>query len=281
MRIMAIPTKMGGYFIGLIFLIYILAIGYSNNLLLIFCLVLFSLNFIWFLTTLRYALNLKLHFSQIRSNYAGEDFEVSLDLNEELDSIHDLGISFRDSLNQTFKVKIINHDGKRIIGRTNTLPRGVYDWRVIILKVSAPLGLYQITRKVQVSHSTFSYPQLIKNFDLRPEEVQGDGVELMSGQGSGDFFGLNAYDNESARKISWKHYAQTGSLFLKEFENNKTAKIFIELNLPEKSELKESYLSTISSQLTETQRLNIPFEFKFHDFKTNQLSDALKELAKC
>ena len=45
-RIYIMPTRMGGYLNGLIFLMFLLSVGYSNNLLLIFTLFLFGLNLI-------------------------------------------------------------------------------------------------------------------------------------------------------------------------------------------------------------------------------------------
>ena len=46
-RVYIFPTRMGGYAIGLISLMFLLSIGYSNNLLLIFTITLFGLNLLW------------------------------------------------------------------------------------------------------------------------------------------------------------------------------------------------------------------------------------------
>lgn len=275
------PTKMGGYLLGLIFLVYILAIGYANNLLLIFCVILLSLSFLWFITTLRQVLSIRPYLVQIRSHHAGIEIDISLELNNKNEGIDEFKLDFiRDQL-EVSKSHTLTITDKSLQAKLPSLKRGHYQWKSLILKSSAPFGLFQISRRIPIQIESFVYPALVKNFQLKTQEVQGVGSEIMTGLGNGDFFGLNSNEFEEARKISWKHYAQTGQVFIKEYENNRMSKITIELNLPGKENLKEDYLSRIASELTEAQRQGIPFEFRHHNFKTTQLLEALKELARC
>lgn len=77
-RVYILPTRMGGYLNGLIFLMILLSIGYSNNLLLIFTLVLFSFNLIWIIQT-HFNLNqLRLARMKIADGYADSKTQLTL-----------------------------------------------------------------------------------------------------------------------------------------------------------------------------------------------------------
>src|SRR5215212_6754965 len=75
-RIYILPTRMGGYLNGLIFLMFLLSVGYNNNLLLIFTLFLFGLNLIWVIQTHFHLHALKIETLIIDEGHAGEALHV-------------------------------------------------------------------------------------------------------------------------------------------------------------------------------------------------------------
>ena len=75
-RIYIIPTRMGGYLNGLIFLMFLLSVGYNNNLLLIFTLFLFGLNLIWLIQSHFHMHKLKLDAVHLEDGHALESVSV-------------------------------------------------------------------------------------------------------------------------------------------------------------------------------------------------------------
>jgi len=283
-RVYIMPTKMGGYLNGLIFLMFLLAIGYSNNLLLIFTLLLLGLNLIWLIQTHVHLYKLKFSHVTIQEGHAGAGLKVAVfwdktpadPLNWQIKLECDQG---EFHLKKHFD-NISKTDGEILLDK-----RGVYQWQFMEVKTSNPFGLYQTWIYYPLSFQTIVFPPLLPSIFLELHGQDLEGEVAQDKEGSEDFRGLKKYDFEEARKISWKHYARSSELLVKEGEEKKAPILDIELLIPDAD--KENYLSKVASQIVECQKREIPFSFKsqsYHasaNFTKSHVDRCLRILALC
>lgn len=284
-RIYIMPTRMGGYLNGLIFLMFLLSVGYSNNLLLIFTLLLFGLNLIWVIQTHFHLHALKLQNLSIVDSHAGESALVKVFWKKAPDGPHQWQMELS---NETLDVPMVTmENGSREVTAQMTLDkRGVFDFDNLMIRSEMPFGLYQTWIYFPVSVRAWVYPAKLKEIPQVPSipsNTEGDFSSLKSGPH--DVWNLGPYQGEESRKISWKHYARTGDLVIKEGEDLTETTVHFELK--RLSENKELTLSTIATQMVMCSRNETAFSFatlerKFHPAKNEKhLTDCLRELAKC
>lgn len=279
-RVYIMPTKMGGYLNALIFLMFLLSIGYGNNLLLIFTTFLFAFDLLWLIQTHFHLHRLKLDQLNIHSGHANASVEVNViwdkapagPWNWDIDLESDRG---------DFKLTSSQHQSQKSEGEISPTLRGLYHWKHIKIKTVNPFGLYRAWIYFPLSQDSIVYPTLLKNVDLPLSGKESDGDMTQDKKGHDDFRGLANYANDESRKISWKHYARSGNLVIKEGEEKKSPQLFVELRIPKDLTLKENYLSYVATQLVECQRQDIPFVLRANNVESANLSDCLKVLSLC
>lgn len=284
-RIYILPTRMGGYLNGLIFLLFLLSVGYSNNLLLIFTLFLFGLNLIWVIQTHFYLHRLKLQSVHVTDGHAGESLNVAvfwkttppgkLDWNL---SLHNKSVSI---------IKSFDHNQVRSLGSIEIPERGVHEFKHLKIQTELPFGLYNVWIYLPIKATVYVYPAKLKQHEevqFYPSDKDGENSGLR--KGPHDFYNLNPYQGEESRRISWKHYARSGDLLVKEGEDLTQSQVeFSVINLDSGS--KEFILSKIATQMVWCSKQAIPFnlksETKILPFGNSEkhLQDSLKELSQC
>ncbi len=271
------PTRMGGYLNGLIFLMFLLSVGYGNNLLLIFTLFLFGFNILWLIQTHFYLHRFKGLSVSIEDGFAKEDVLVQ--------------ISWDDYAEGTSNLELCLETDRNSIPVTQGLCRfplrGI--WNISHLKVATvmPYGLYRAWRYLPLHEiKAFVYPEKLKDvppLDIKSQIDEGD----LAAQEKGlhDFWGMGPYQGEELRRISWKHYARLGTLVVKEGERFSTSKINFRYypELPDK----ELQLSRLATQMLYCHKNEIHFSLNTGTFKRdsgrgqNHLKECLRELSKC
>jgi len=279
-RVYILPTKMGGYLNGLIFLMFLLSIGYSNNLLLIFTIFLFSFNLLWLIQTHFHLHRLRPDQVAIFPGHAGVAINVNVFWRTAPKGPWDWQIQL-ESDHGDFLYHGIKHDNVKSEGEITPDKRGVYQWHHLRVKTSNPFGLYQVWTYFPLSMTSLVYPTLLKSADLSLSGKDFEGELLQDKKGSDDFRGLGNYANDEARKISWKHYARSGNLFIKEGEENKAPLLELELKPPLETLPKELYLSYLATQMVECHRRDIPFSLRVNGIESSRLQDCLKVLTIC
>jgi uncharacterized protein (DUF58 family) len=285
-RVYIFPTRMGGYAIGLISLMFLLGFGYSNNLLLIFTIALFGLNLIW-------VVNSHFHLARLTPGQVFvEDGHVNTPLTASLRwkkwprgnlkwSIKLIGENNRTD------VRIMHEEEGRTIGEISLPSRGIYQWTHLLVKTDKPFGLYQTWIYFKINVTAHAYPALLKEMPLpSPEILEREGT--INGERKGDegLRGLAQYQGEGSRRISWKHYAKSGELYVKEGEELKTNLMRIKLQLPQEEKKREAELSRIATLMVHCHRQEIPFIFmgpieRGPGAHLELLKDCLRELAVC
>ncbi|MFL5784450.1 MAG: DUF58 domain-containing protein [Bacteriovoracaceae bacterium] len=275
-RVYIFPTRMGGYCIGLIGLMFLLAIGYSNNLLLIFTIALFGLNLIWVVNSHFHLQRLQLGQVSVEDGHAGTSVGVNVRWKRWPQGNREWKLGLIND--ERMMVKIRTEEEGRTTGEISLPHRGVFHWTHLLVKTDRPFGLYRTWIYFPINVSVHAYPRLRKDVPLPSPEIQ-EKEGTLTGERKGDegLRGLSRYQGEGVRRISWKHYAKSGELYVKEGEELKANIIRLALALPENREHREAELSRLATLMVNCHRQEIPFLF---EGKT-QLKDCLRELAQC
>ena len=279
-RVYIMPTKMGGYLNGLIFLMFLLSIGYSNNLLLIFTTFLFAFNLLWLIQTHFHLYRLKLEQLSVFSGHAHSSLNVQLFWKAAPKGPWNWEVIL-ESDKGDFSLKTLGDDKTKSEGEITPEHRGAYEWQYLRVKTHNPFGLYQAWIYFPLNLKTLVYPALLNSVEIPLSGKDFEGELLQDKKGPDDFRGLASYANDESRKISWKHYARSGELLIKEGEEKMSPLLELHLKLPADPKLKEDYLSTLATQLVECHRRDIPFSLKVNGEASGLLSDCLKVLALC
>lgn len=279
-RVYIFPTRMGGYLNGLLFLMLLLSIGYNNNLLLIFTIFLFAFNLLWLVQTHFHLYRLRPEHVAIFSGHAKGPVSVNIFWKTVPTGPWDWQIQL-ESGHGSFLFQGIKEDKLKSEGEVFPLARGHYEWKHLKVKTANPFGLYQAWIYFPLNIQSLVYPTLLSTIDLSLSGKDFDGDLVQDKKGTDDFRGLGNYMNHESRKISWKHYARSGELFIKEGEEKKTPILELELRLPIESESKEKYLSYITTQLVHSYRRDIPFKLRVNGVESGHLQDCLKVLTLC
>jgi uncharacterized protein (DUF58 family) len=260
-RVYVLPTRMGGYLNGLIFLMFLLAVGYSSNLLLIFTLLLFSFNLLWVIQTHSALERLKLEHLIFPDGHVGEPLIVSLRWTQAINDYKKIKLTLEGSVGSV-AINPLDGNGQWMTGEMTLSRRGQWQWQYLKLSTELPFGLYQVWKYLPVTGSSFAYPALLKNINLPllMQQLPGEDYEKFR-PGSEGFRELSPYAHQEARRISWKHYARSGELLVKSGEETTSNMLEFNLRLPTDPMEKENYLSLLATQLVLCQRQQIPFTF--------------------
>lgn len=279
------PTRMGGYLNGLIFLMFLLAVGYNNNLLLIFTLFLFGFNLIWVIQTHYHLHALKVSSVTIEDNHAGEPHLVRVQWKKSPAAPLEWKVNLETD-HDSYPLKMYSHDEKSSVGEVGLPKRGIWDFAHIKVATEKPFGLYQSWIYLAVPARAFVYPERLKEVPaILPQAFATDGDHASSKKGPHDVSNLSPYQGESLKFISWKHYARSGDLVVKEGEELSKSLIHFRLNPfhPEK----ELILSQMATQMVKCGKESVSFTFETPNkklgpgFDGKYLAECLRELAVC
>lgn len=279
-RVYILPTKMGGYLIGLIFLMFLLSIGYSNNLLLIFTLFLFAFNLLWLIQTHFHLHRLKIGEVRIPSVHAGDKSHVQIHWMTTPKRPWDWDFKLESS-EESFLCESPRDLESGSSAEVTFTKRGVINWQFLKVMSTRPFGLYKTWIYFPLSQRSFAYPTLHKIIDLSLSGMELEGEVSTNRKGYDDFHGLSSYANDESRRISWKHYARSGELLVKEGEEKKLSVLELEVNPNLAPEIKEYHLSHLASQIVECQRLDLAYSLKVKGVTYRKLQDCMRELALC
>lgn len=283
-RIYIMPTKMGGYLNGLIFLMFLLAVGYNNNLLLIFTLFLFGLNLTWLIQTHFYLHGLKVDSIIIEDGHAKEKVLVHLHLGHCPNGPYEWEIELDGD--KSFLIIPLDSSESNILGQVIFPQRMILNFKYLKVKTQMPFGLYKAWIYYPMSAKAFVYPEKLSEFS-----IQNSGHSHLEGEnstfraGNHDTWNLAKYTSSDSRKISWKHYAKSGDLVIKEGEELNQEIFFFKYNGVEQD--REFSLSLIATQMVQCAQLKYPFSLETPHFKMGpeindkHLRDCLRELSKC
>lgn len=284
-RVYIFPTRMGGYFNGLIFLMFLLSVSYNNNLLLIFTLFLFGLNLIWVIQTHFHLHALKLQSVSIQDGHAGENVLTEVHWKKSPDGPCRWEITL-ESNDKAFPLTAVTSDTLVTKGCLNLPTRGIWNFSFIKVKSIMPFGLYMTWIYFPVNARTYAFPSRLKDLPVFNRErgfLEGD--DSTSIKGPHDVWNLAPYQGDESRKISWKHYAKSGELVIREGEE--LSKLLVHFKVGPLIPEKEFVLSKMATQMLHCAQNDILFTLETPTFRSDarssgrHLIDCLRELATC
>lgn len=279
------PTRMGGYLNALIFLMFLLSIGYSNNLLLIFTLVLFALNLLWVIQTHFFLKALKFDSVFVNDGHTGDDILVKLHWGNLPEGPYDWRIEL-ETFDQAFPLKNMQNEHLKSEGSVQFPKRGIWDIEYVKIQTEKPFGLYRTWIFFPVRARAYAYPALLKEtFDMTKTEGKREGEDGRESSGPHDVRNLAPYDTRESRRISWKHYARSEELLVKEGEDLMRPEVHFRLQGELKD--KEYELSKFATQMVHCAKNDILFSLETYrknlslNSGPHHLALCLKELAEC
>lgn len=281
-----LPTNLGGYLNGLIFLLILLSFGYNNNLLLIFTLMLFGMNLIWVIQSHLYFKRMKFQDCTVGDAFLGQGNEVRI----RWENPHAKGDWEIELLveGKTYKLESYVSNERFLRGEVSLPSRGRYLVTRIKISSPSPFGLYRNWIFFPLSVEAFVYPSLKKKF-LRSSENSAylDGETEKDLDSYQEFLELRSSDGSLSSRISWKHYAQTGELLVKHGEGAHSPLRTLRLPDSLSGEIKERALSELATETLWCSQEGIVFEMRSKGLRLGPGSgaafakSALRELAIC
>lgn len=278
-RVFILPTNMGGYLIGLIFLMFLLSVGYGNNLLLIFTLLLFGLNMLWVVQSHFHLKRLKLGGVFLSDGHAGENLSCVLRWISSPEGVASWKVSLENS-EGLVPLEVFQSDSQKTVGEFKLTQRGRWKWTHVRLSSDRPFGLYQTWIYFPVDVTSFTYPRLVPVELPSLVESEREGEHASDKPGPHEFRELAPYQaGQEATKISWKHYARSGEIFVKNgFEHHEARAEFC---YRDPVSDKEFYLERLASELVACEREGVPFVFQGLGIRSGRLKECLEALSLC
>lgn len=240
-RLFLSPTRLGRYLLGLNFLIFILAISYSNNLLLLFSLFLIGQTIYWYIETVRYQ-HQSLGRLEIPPVYLGEITYLKIEMRQK--KVESIKVTIDDK-KYTLKISsILENEG---LFPVVIKQRGKHQLQRISFYDSAPFGLFAKKQMQEYQQSFFIYPKIWPLQSLQEshkKEHQTGPLEAQT-MGSEDFYSLDKYQSEDFKKISWKHFARLEELYVKKGSSQESR--YLDLFLQEN--MSEEDVSLVATQI--------------------------------
>jgi uncharacterized protein (DUF58 family) len=287
-RVYIFPTRMGGYFNGLIFLMFLLSVGYANNLLLIFTLFLLSFNLIWLVQTHFHLHALKFDSLSLKNGHVGETLPVCIRWRSSPQRPFQWAIDLEGN-REVVTLSTLEEEAHQSVGEIILAQRGRQSWQYLKVETILPFGLYRSWIYFPLVETTFAYPALLKTTGLgHIGETHLEGQVPQERKGTEDIRELSPYRGEESRKISWKHFARSGDLYVKEGTEWNDRHLYLKIEPPSEAEAKENYLKVMATRMVEAYRQQVPFTFEIDgsvkrgpSAQEKYLHECLKDLGLC
>jgi len=244
---------MGWYFTGLVVVLILLSISYSNNLLLIFSLLFLSLGIIWATESFFQNKGLASYGPQLKDIFADEKQ------------------GFR--LPQDAEFLFYNNDKE--VQLKDHFPRGLVKIDQIKAKTTRPFGLFEFSESRKVDFEFYVYPSRIQT-SLPTSHHSDDSVgNEFSTKNKEDLTGLSRYQEGHNSRIHWKYFAKTHELVMKEMEGSSSPDILLELA----DNPTEEMLSGLAYEIHRRKVENKEVSLKIGDEVITDYHEALRRLA--
>jgi uncharacterized protein (DUF58 family) len=218
-HIFIMPSTRGTLFLGLVFVIIMVAATYNNNLIFILGFSLFAVFVVCMLQTHYNLKGVRIRFVSAEEGFEGHEIFLAFDLTQK-----------RSRWKRALELRARSRQWKTVIAdRQHLLPneqskpvrfavlahkRGVHPLPEIVLETYYPLGLFRAWKVFRPKGQLTVYPRPSGEIELQPRTLAaGLREQGMRAASEGDMGELRIYrEGDSYHQIAWKHYARTGKL---------------------------------------------------------------------
>jgi uncharacterized protein (DUF58 family) len=218
-RIFILPTRVGGTYAFVLFLLLLVSINYQNSLAYGLTFLMLSVGVLAILHTYRNFSGLILSAGSARSVFVGEPVQLRLRL-ESVDHAHQAVALGWDSQN----LEQTDIDAQRLVDVELTLPALNRGWlRAPRLRVESvfPLGIFRAWSWLDLEQTVLIYPRPLPGSLPLLQGVQPhaeDDGQATKGHGVDDYQGLRLWQpGDSMRRMHWKAFSRGQGLMVKEF----------------------------------------------------------------
>ncbi|WP_166109057.1 DUF58 domain-containing protein [Pseudoalteromonas sp. Z9A5] len=260
--IYVLPSSLGWYFVIVAILNFIMGINYQNNLILIMAYLMFVVIIISVLMGYSNAKGLTVTFKSVFPSFSPQKPSSQFILQSPT-ICQSVSLTYQGELQTQVHSDEVNNKPQTITLNLPYSHRGQYAFERIKIASNYPFGLVTVWSYIQLQSETFVYPSLEQV--LSDEHVSALDEQSDSGiakeAGSEEFESLIPHLPEMGlQRISWKHYAKTQQLLVKEFVDFKTANALFDFKLMHGDT--EQRLSQLCFLVCEATEQNTPFMLK-------------------
>jgi uncharacterized protein (DUF58 family) len=218
-RIFILPTRVGGTYALVLFLLLLVSINYQNSLAYGLTFLMVSVGILAILHTYRNFSGLILSAGTARSVFVGEPVQLRLRLESGSSGHQAIALGWdSEQLEQT------DVDAERQVDVALTLPAVNRGWlRAPRLRVESvfPLGIFRAWSWLDLEQTVLIYPRPVPGSMPLLQGVQPhaeDDGQATRGQGVDDYQGLRLWQpGDSMRRMHWKAWSRGQGLMVKEF----------------------------------------------------------------
>ncbi|SFC04825.1 DUF58 domain-containing protein [Pseudoalteromonas denitrificans] len=246
-NIYVLPSKFGLIFLCFTFLIFLLGSNYQNNLILLTAYLLISIFTIGILQSYFNLINTQISFIGVEDGIEKTGYLLTFSVMNQNKTYSFVA----ESGNNITLVDTISSDKKLVELQIEGLKRGKHSIDRIKMVSRYPYGLMTVWSYAIFPKHVYIYPTPLPILSHNMTFF-GEGEEQLKDfkHGNDEFFAMREHEiGESLSRVSWKHYAKTGELLVKEFsEYNSGDYIFNLEDIPGDFETKLSHLSYLVNQ---------------------------------
>ena len=282
-RVYIMPTSMGWYLVGLIFLIFLLGVGYSNNLLLGLGLFLSSLGLFWLIEAHFWMQNLKFETIYFADAEAGSPMMIKLhgEHPDQKNFLEKLNVVIETNDGQKFQLMQLQETLHTLVSK-----RGKYKADYIKMGSSGFLGLFYSWRFFKLDKNFWIYPTKIYSSaqNYLSNITHENNVAVVRTQGR-DYHRLYIHGDD-AKRIDWKRLAKSEELFIFIGEEHRGVddiliQIFTHSPTLETDLSEASYLMTHLFQENRPWKLSVDGVLEGPESSEDFMIKSLRRLASC
>ena len=260
--IYVLPSSLGWYFVIVAILNFVMGINYQNNLILVMSYLMFVVIVLAVFMGYSNAKGLTVTFDKVLPSFSPQKpiLKLSLQSNSICQSV---SITYNNELKAHTHYDTISN---KSISSSLPLPyenRGSYELQRIKIASNYPFGLVSVWSYLQIQIKTYVYPA--HEYVLSDAHISSQDEYAQNGMvkksGTEEFENLLIHQPEMGlNRISWKHYAKTKQLLVKDFVDFKTTNALFDFNLM--TGATEQRLSQLCYLVCEATEHNTPFMLK-------------------
>lgn len=246
-KVYIVPTKLGLKFVGCNFFIFLMALSYSNNMALIVAFIMVSYLIINMLETHKIIQETKITQAQIKSFFLSHPACLNIGFEKEISP----------EASRLLEIKLQRYDGENLIElatdkgcektessnrfRLLNIKRGHYRFNSLKLYTYGHSGLFYVWRYFPIHTDFYIYPA--KKFTAQLK--QGLSEQKQIDYSESEFkFHIPYQNGMSSKRIDWKVFARTDSLYWKKHIDHGQEAIEINyFSLPGEHEEKLEYMA--------------------------------------
>ena len=230
--IYVLPSTLGVYFTIVALLNFVMGINYQNNLILFMAYLMFVIIIFALLLGYSNAKGLTVSFKYAIESYAPQPPQLVWQIKVN-DICQSITLSYPNNFEHTCYIESVKTDAIQCQLSLPYLKRGRYSLKPIKIASNYPFGLVSVWSYIQPSHAVYVYPSIIKTLNQQLSQMTANDDEgAEKHQGDDEFESLITHLPEMGlQRISWKHYAKTQQLLVKQFSDFKSAETQFDFNL--------------------------------------------------